>query len=400
MKKRSLRNLEIVSSIRLPGLRNILALLLCGLILPSELVAEKPMITETTFGRLKDGRTARLYTLENGNGMRAKITDYGAILVALEAKDRNGELADVTLGYDTLEGWLTNTSYFGATVGRFGNRIKGGRFSLDGEEYSLAANNHPGGIPCHLHGGVVGFDKVLWKSEGRIAEEGAQVVLSYLSVEGEEGYPGNLAVTVTYTLTEKDELIWEAQAETDAATIVNIVHHSYWNLSGDPDTSINDHQLTLFAGRYLPTDAGLIPTGERKSVEGTPMDFTSSMLIGARLDADYDSLVKGAGYDHAWVLDGAPSSEHGLHRAAVLVDPETGRKMEVDTNQPAVQFYGGNFLDGTVSGKGGVAYEHRSGLCLETENFPDAPNQPDFPTAVLRPGERYYHKMIHRFSAE
>ncbi len=358
------------------------------------------MINETIFGGLDDGRMARLYTLENANGLRARVTDYGAILVSLDAPDRDGQLADVTLGYDTLEGWLTNTSYFGSTVGRFGNRIKDGRFSLDGQEYSLAKNNEPGGIPCHLHGGIVGFDKVLWQSEGRVTEDGPQVVLTYLSADGEEGYPGNLTVTVTYTLTNDDELVWEAQAETDAPTIVNIVHHSYWNLSGDPTTSINDHKLTLFADRYLPTDAGLIPTGERKPVEGTPMDFTEATLIGDRVNEDYDSLAKGGGYDHAWVLSETPSAESGLFRAAVLVDPETGRRMEIDTNQPAIQFYGGNFLDGTVTGKDGVVYEHRTGLCLETENFPDAPNQPDFPSSVLRPGERYYHKMVHRFSAE
>lgn len=362
--------------------------------------AEAPAgsVREETHGTMPDGREVAIYTLTNANGLVAKVTEYGAILVSLEVPDTDGALADVTLGYDTLEDWLGNTSYFGASVGRFGNRIADGKFTLDGEEYTLATNNNPGGIACHLHGGERGFDKVLWDGEP-FEEDGARGVrLTYISADGEEGYPGELTVEVTYTLTDDDELAWEAKATTDAPTVVNIVHHSYWNLSGDPTTSINDHELTLHADHFLATDAGLIPTGERAPVEGTPMDFTEPRVIGARVDEDFEALELAGGYDHAWVLNETPDGD--LHKAATLHDPETGRVMEISTNQPAVQFYGGNFLDGSVTGKDGIVYEKRTGLCLETENFPDAPNNPDAPSAVLRPGETYHHRMVHTFSTK
>jgi aldose 1-epimerase len=319
--------------------------------------------------------------------------EYGAILVSMEVPDKDGKTKDITHGYDDLAGWLTNTNYFGSTVGRFGNRIAHGRFSLDGKEFKLAKNNDPGGVPCHLHGGIVGFDKVLWT--GKPVGEDA-VEFTYLSKDGEEGYPGNLTVKVTYTLNDDNELSWVAQATTDAPTILNMVHHSYWNLSGDPAASINDHQLTLLAPSYLPTNAGLIPTGEVAPVSGTPMDFTKPMRIGERVDADFEALDFGGGYDHCWVLE----KGSGVRKAAKLKHPETGRVMEISTDQPAIQFYGGNFLDGTVAGKGGVKYAKRSALCLETQNFPDAPNQPSFPSAVLRPGATYSHTMIHKFSVE
>ena len=222
--------------------------------------------------------------------------------------------------------------------------------------------------------------------------------LTYVSPDGEEGYPGTLTTVVTYTLTDKNELVWEARATSDAPTVLNVVHHSYWNLSGDATTSINDHELTLYAEHYLPTNAGLIPTGDVASVAGTPMDFTSPHVIGERVEATFEALELGAGYDHAWVLSGEKDGD--LNKAARLKDPETGRVMTISTNQPAIQFYGGNFLDGTVTGKGGVVYEHRTALCLETENYPDAPNNPEAPSAVLRAGETYYHKMVHAFSAE
>lgn len=355
-------------------------------------------VSEAIFGQMPDGADAKIFTLTNANGMEAKITEYGAILVSLTTPDKDGTLADVTHGYDTLEGWLTNTSYFGATVGRFGNRIADGKFTLDGKEYTLATNNDPGGIPCHLHGGIKGFDKVLWKGESFEGEGARGVNLTYVSPDGEEGYPGTLTTVVTYTLTDKNELVWEARATSDAPTVLNVVHHSYWNLSGDATTSINDHELTLYAEHYLPTDAGLIPTGQVASVAETPMDFTSAHVIGERVEAAFEALKLGAGYDHAWVLSGEKDGE--LNKAARLKDPETGRVMTISTNQPAIQFYGGNFLDGTVTGKGGVVYEHRTALCLETENYPDAPNNPEAPSAVLRAGETYYHKMVHAFSAE
>jgi aldose 1-epimerase len=352
---------------------------------------QKP--TEEIYGKMPDGQEVKIFTLANSNGLRARVTEYGAILVSMETPDKSGKTADLTHGYDTLAGWLTNDSYLGATVGRFGNRIKDGKFTLDGKEYSLATNNDPGGIPCHLHGGVKGFDKVLWS--GKITPENG-VEFTYISKDGEEGYPGTLTVHVTYTLTAKNELKWEAKATTDAPTILNLVHHSYWNLSGNPTTLINDHVLTLNAGKYLPTNIGLIPTGEIDPVAGTPLDFTKPTAIGARIDEDFEALKFAGGYDHAWVL----TNGKGVRLAARLEDPKSGRVMEVFSDQLAIQFYGGNFLDGTTAGKGGVAYAKRTALCLETEGFPDAPNHPSFPSAVLRPGETYRHTMIHQFSTK
>ena len=350
-------------------------------------------VKEENYGAMPDGKLVKIFTLINKNGLKAKVTEYGAILVSMEIPDKSGKTADITHGYDSLAGWLTNTSYFGATVGRFGNRIKDGKFTLDGKDYKLATNNDPGGIPCALHGGLKGFDKVLWS--GKVASD-KSVEFSYTAKDGEEGYPGNLTVNVTYSLTDDNELKWEAKATTDAPTVLNVVHHSYWNLSGDPKTSINDHILMLNADGFLPTNVGLIPTGKIDPVAGSPMDFTKPTVIGERVDADFEALKFGGGYDHAWVL----KKGDGVRLAARLKDPKSGRVMEVSTDQPAVQFYGGNFLDGKVAGKSGVKYAKRSALCLETEGFPDAPNHPSFPSAVLRPGETYRHTMIHKFSAE
>ncbi len=350
-------------------------------------------VREEIFGQTPDGRLVKIFTLTNQNGLRARVTEYGAILVSMETPDLSGKTADITHGYDTLEGWLTNTAYFGATVGRFGNRIKDGGFTLDGKEYRLATNNDPGGIPCHLHGGVKGFDKVLWSGKPT-ANNGVE--FTYLSKDGEEGYPGNLTVKITYSLSDDNELKWEASATTDAPTILNIVHHSYWNLSGDPTQSINDEILTLAAPHFLPTDAGLIPTGAITPVAGTPMDFTKPTVIGESVEADFEALQFGNGYDHCWVLEKGT----GVRFAARLKDPRSGRVMEVFTDQPAIQFYAGNFLDGTVAGKGGVKYAKRSALCLETEGFPNSPNMPSFPSPVLRPGQTYMHVLIHKFFAE
>ena len=374
--------------------------LVSTLILMSSLLphAARAGMTEAVYGKMPDGREVKLWTLTNVAGMEAKVTEYGAILVSLKAPDRDGKFADITHGYDSLEGWLTNSAYFGATVGRFGNRIANGKFTLDGKEYSLVTNNDPGGIPCSLHGGKEGFCKKLWKGEGFTGETGSGVKLTYTSPDGEEGYPGELSVEVTYTLTEKNELVWEAKATTKAPTVLNIVHHTYWNLSGDPSTSINDHEMTLYADRYLATNAGMTPTGELAPVAGTPLDFLEPTVIGKRIDADHEAIKLAGGYDHAWVLNGTP--EGSLVRAARVRDPKTGRTLTLTTNQPAVQFYGGNFLDGTTTGKAGVKYQHRTALCLETENYPDAPNNPKAPSPVLRPGETYYHKMVHTFTAE
>ena len=343
------------------------------------------------FGKLADGREVRIYTLTNRHGLKARVMEYGAILVSMEAPDKHGKMADLTHGFDTLEEWVNhNGSYFGATVGRCGNRIAAGKFSLDGVDYTLVTNNDPGGIPCHLHGGSIGFDKVLWT--GKAGEN--SVEFTRVSPDGEEGYPGALSVKVTYTLNDDNELIWEATAVTDAPTIVNMVHHSYWNLSGDPRTTILDHELTLNADSYLPTDAGLIPTGEIAPVAGTPMDFTHAQMIGARIDEDFKPLEYGAGYDHCWIL----REGTGVRAAARLRDPSSGRVMDISTNQPAVQCYAAYYLDGVTPGKNGGPYASRTAIAMETEGFPDAPNQPGFPSCVLRPGETYTHTLVHGFS--
>jgi aldose 1-epimerase len=349
-------------------------------------------ITQEVFGHLPDGREVRIFSLTNRHGLRARVSEFGAVLVSMEAPDRFGKSADLTLGYDTLAGWMENPAYLGATCGRFGNRIAGGKFILDGKEHVLATNNEPGGIPCHLHGGHTGFNKVLWS--GRISDEGVE--FSYVSPHGEEGYPGSLEVRVTYALNDDNELVWSVDAVTDAPTIVNIIHHSYWNLSGDPSTAADEHLLEINAASYLPTDAGMIPTGEIAPVAGTPMDFTKPTVIRERSEQDFEALKTGNGYDHCWVLNGGG----GVRLAARLKDPKTGRVLEVHTDQPGVQIYAGNFLDGSVSGKNGIRYPRRGGVCLETQRFPDSPNKPAFPSCVLRPGETYRHVMIHRFLCE
>jgi len=370
-----------------------LSLLACKKTESTTTLPTGPSLATSTYGKMPDGREVKIFTIINKNGLRARVMEYGAILVSMESPDKTGKLANLTHGFDTLEGWLGCKSYFGASVGRFGNRISNGKFTLDGKDYQLATNNKPGNILCHLHGGDKGFDKVLWtgKPVGNNAVE-----FIYLSKSGEEGYPGNLTTKITYTLTESNELKWEAEATTDAPTIINLCHHSYWNLSGDPTQTINGHVLTLNADQYLPTTAGLIPTGAPAPIADTPMDFTSPTEIGARVGADFEALKFGGGYDHCWVL----RKGENLHLAARVKDPKSGRVMEITTNQPAIQFYGGNFLDGTEVGRNGVAYKFRTALALETENYPDAPNQPTFPTAVLRPGQTYKHVMIHKFSVE
>ena len=357
------------------------------------IMAAETKLTQEVYGKMPDGHEIKIFTLTNKNGLKAKVTEYGAILVSMEVPDKAGKVADITHGYDTLAGWLTNTSYFGSTVGRFGNRIRDGKFSLDGKDYKLATNNDPGGIPCALHGGLKGFDKVAWA--GKAVGDNA-VELTYTSKDGEEGYPGNLTVKVTYSLDDANELKWDAVATTDAPTVLNIVQHTYWNLSGDPTKSINDHILTLNAENYLPTDAGLIPTGDIAPVKGTPMDFTKPTAIGERVGEDFEALKLGGGYDHAWVV----KKGEGVRLDARVKDPKSGRVMEISSNQPAIQFYGGNFLDGKAVGKGGVAYTYRTALALETEGFPNSPNEPSFPSPVLRPGQTYKHSMVFKFSAE
>lgn len=365
----------------------------------SELTEAVPMAAEQRsieqsrrFGVLPDGGEAKVFALVNRRGLEARVSDYGATLLSMKVPDRHGVMADVTLGFDTFAGWLANGPYFGATIGRYGNRIAGGKFSLDGRDFTLATNNFPGGIPCHLHGGGKGFDKALWHARP-IGEN--SVEFTHLSPDGDEGYPGNLGVKVTYTLTDDDELIWLAEATTDAPTVVNVIHHSYWNLAGDSASPAIGHQLTLHARHFLPTDTGMIPTGEIAPVASTPMDFTTPQIVGERIDSDFEALRFASGYDHCWVLENGGE----VRPAARLRDPASGRVLEILTDQPGIQFYAGNFIEHKLAGKNGVHYPRRSGLCLETQRFPDAPNQPSFPSSVLRPGETYRHVMIHRFSA-
>ncbi len=355
-------------------------------------MSDATVIQQETYGQLPDGKEVTLFTLTNSHGTIARVMNYGAILVSLETADSSGQLADLTHGYDTLDGWLHNDHYLGATVGRYGNRIADGKFSLDGKDYTLATNNDPGGIPCALHGGIQGFDKKLW--DYAVTDSG--VTFTCTSNDGEEGYPGNLTAKVSYSLNENNELTWEASATTDAATVINLIHHSYWNLSGDSTTPITDHLLTLNAPRYLPTTPGMIPLGELSTVKGTPMDFTTPQMIGDRIDDDFEALQLGEGYDHCWVL---PENE-GVQLAARAEDPKSGRVMEIHTDQPGIQFYTANFLNPSVVGKNNTPYQRRTALCLETQNFPDAPNQPDFPSCVLRPNETYKHTLIHKFSTQ
>lgn len=337
------------------------------------------------FGKTPDGQEVDLYTLTNTNGITAKITNYGAILVSLEVPDKNGKLADITLGFDTLEGYIKGHPYFGATVGRYANRIGGAKFKLNDLEYKLAANN----VPNHLHGGIKGFDKVVWKAEEERGDSDKVLVkLSYLSKDSEEGYPGNLACTVTYTLTKDDELKINYEAETDKPTVINLTNHSYWNLAGQGNGDILGHELMLNADMYTPVDEGLIPTGEIKRVKDSPMDFTKPMIIGSRI-----AQVEG-GYDHNYVLNSGGGT---LALCARVYEPTSGRFMEIHTIQPGVQFYTGNFLDGSITGKAGKVYNKNFGFCLETQHFPDSPNKPDFPSVVLKPGDKYTTVTVHKF---
>lgn len=347
-------------------------------------------VQKETFGKTPDGRKVELYTLTNANGLKAGIMTYGAIVLSLEVPDRNGKLADITLGFDTLDEYLKGHPYFGAIVGRYGNRIGKGKFTLNGIEYQLATNNGPN----HLHGGIKGFDKVVWDAEPVTEKDAVGVKLSYLSKDGEEGYPGNLSCTVIYTLTNNDELRISYEATTDKPTPVNLTHHSYFNLAGHGTGDILGHELMLNADRFTPVDEGLIPTGELRSVKGTPMDFTKPTAIGARVNQEDQQLKYGLGYDHNFVLKGGGGS---LALAARVYEPTSGRVMEIYTSQPGIQFYSGNFLDGTNVGKGGKVYKHRYGFCLETQHFPDSPNKPEFPSVILNPGDKYTHVTVHKF---
>lgn len=352
-------------------------------------------VEKKLFGEIADGRPVTLYTLTGAGGFVVEIMDYGASIVSIRTPDRTGRVDDVTLGFSSFGDYAGKSPYFGSVVGRVANRIANARFTLDGKTYALAANNSPGGLPCSLHGGNVGFDKVIWQAEPCEIEGRPSVRLHYLSKDGEEGYPGNLSVQVVYSLTRDNGLRIDYEATTDAPTPVNLSNHAYFNLRGEGNGTILDHELTLQASRYTPVNKGLIPTGGLKLVRGTPFDFTTPHRIGERINDADEQLSFGGGYDHNFVLD---RKGRALELAGTVYEPMSGRVLEVLTTEPGMQFYSGNFLDGAIVGKSGKPYPHRSALVLETQHHPDSINQPEFPSAVLRPGGIYQSSTVFRFS--
>ena len=352
-------------------------------------------VTKTTTKAAYAGKPIEMVTLKNGHGLEVQAITYGAIITSIKVPDRTGTIADVALGFDRPEQYWAEPlpPFFGAVVGRYGNRIAKGKFTLDGKTYTLAINN----APNTLHGGNKGFDKQVWTVTTKDEAAGSSAVFSRPSPDGEEGYPGTLQARVTYTLTEKNELIVEYHATTDKATPVNLTQHSYFNLAGEGVGTILDHELTLDADRYTPVDETLIPTGELAPVQGTPFDFRKATAIGARIDQANPQLKNGKGYDHNWVLNRKGA---GLQHAATLRDPKSGRTLDIATTEPGLQFYSGNFLDGTIKGKGGKPYVLRSGLCLETQHYPDSPNKPSFPSTILLPGKAYDSRTVFTFSAK
>ncbi|MCJ7728577.1 MAG: galactose mutarotase [Sedimentisphaerales bacterium] len=341
------------------------------------------------FGKTADGQAVDIVTLTNGKCLTAKITTYGGIIVSVEAPDREGKPGDIVLGFDTLDGYLKSHPYFGAIIGRYGNRIGGAKFKLDGKEYKLAANNGANS----LHGGIMGFDKVVWKIEKAEAEGNrAELKLGYLSKDGEEGYPGNLKCIVTYTLTADNKLEMKYEATTDKPTVVNLTNHAYWNLAGQGSGDVLGHELMINADKYTAVDKELIPTGELKSVKDTPLDFTKPMTIGSRIEQ-----VDIKGYDHNYVLKGKAGQ---MKLAARVYEPASGRVMEIQTTEPGIQFYSSNWLDGTLKGKEGKVYNKHGAFCLETQHYPDSPNKPNFPSVVLRPGQKYETVTVHTFSTK
>jgi aldose 1-epimerase len=351
----------------------------------------KGKITVSDFGKMPDGKPVSIYTLVNGKGVMMRVINYGGIITSLSIPDRRGHKEDVVLGYDSLSGYLKSSPFFGALIGRYGNRIAKGKFRLDGKEYTLAKNNDEN----HLHGGNIGFDKVYWDIEEHPSEDGVALKLTYLSKDMEEGYPGNLKVEVIYTLTDNNELRIDYKATTDKKTVVNLTQHTYFNLTAGK-SDILSHDLVLNADKFLPVDKTLIPTGEQKNVAGTPFDFRSPTPIGKRINEKDEQLKFGKGYDHCWILNPA---RDGLNNAATLYDSTSGREVIVYTSEPGIQFYSGNFLDGSITGKNNINYKFRTGLCLETQKFPDSPNRPEFPSVTLSPGETYASQTIYKFTA-
>ena len=362
-----------------------------GLLFAQTSPKQKSGVEQQDFGT-RDGRPVILYTLTNSHGVEVRAMNYGGIILSLRVPDRKGQLADIVLGHDKAEGYMPNPPFLGAIVGRYANRIANGTFTLDGKTYTLPKNDGPN----TLHGGITRtFDKVLWDGEPLKGKNG--VSFTYLSKDGEEGFPGNLKVTVTYTLADSNELVIDYQATTDKATPINVSQHSYFNLKGEGNGDILDHEIMINADKFTPVDKNLIPTGELRAVKGTPFDFTTSTKIGARIEDSYEQMVLGHGYDHNFVLSRKGA---GLSLAARVYEPTTGRVLEVSTTQPAVQFYTGNFLDGSVTGKEGHVYKRRYGFCLETQHYPDSPNHPDFPSTILKPGEKFHQTTVFKFSAK
>lgn len=368
------------------------AALAAGLLAGSEVMAGS--IEKTTFGSLPDGTAVELYTLENDGGMSVAILTYGGIVQAVNVPDRTGAVANVALGFGKLADYVEKNPYFGTITGRYANRIAGGRFTLDGTTYELAKNNGPNA----LHGGLAGFDKKLWQAREINGADRVGVELTYTSPDGEEGYPGTLDTKVTYTLTDDNQLRIAYEATTDKKTVVNLTNHTYFNLAGEGRGSILDHELMLNASAYTPVDGTLIPTGEIAKVQGTPMDFKAPTRIGERIRDGEEQLVYGRGYDHNWVLD--KTQPGALTLAARVREPTTGRVMEVHTTEPGIQFYAGNFLDGTLVGTGGRMYRQGDGFCLETQHYPDSPNHPEFPSTVLEPGQVYETTTVYAFSTD
>jgi aldose 1-epimerase len=349
----------------------------------------KSPLSRQPFGKTKEGTPVDLFTLRNSQGAEAKISNYGGIVVSLKVPDRNGKMGDVVLGYDHLEGYLKETPYFGALVGRYGNRIAKGKFTLSGQQYTLATNNGPNA----LHGGLKGFDKVVWEPKILATPSGTALELHYVSKDGEEGYPGNLSVTAVYTLTDDNALKLEYTATTDKETVLNLTHHSYFNLAGKGD--ILKHEVMINADKFTPVDANLIPTGELRPVEGTPLDFRKPTAIGSRINQDDEQLKLGSGYDHNFIIN-KPSGELGL--CARVYDYSSGRVLEVSSTEPGIQFYTGNFLSGSIKGKGGWVYQKRNAFCMEPQHYPDSPNHPEFPTTVLKPGQTFKSTIIYKLS--
>ena len=357
---------------------------------PANAAVKEGSVNKAEFGKTPEGEVVDVYTLTNSEGMEVRAITFGGVITSIRVPDRAGKLDDVALGFNNLEGYIKNPPYFGSIIGRYANRIGKGRFTLDGKTYTLAINNPPN----HLHGGIKGFDKVVWKAESFKNADGVGIVFTHTSPDGDEGYPGTLALRVSYTLNNKNEIAFDYEATTDKATPVNLTQHSYFNLAGEGSGDILNHVMTIHASKITPVDQSLIPTGELASIEGTPFDFRKPTAIGARIADNHPQIGFGKGYDHNFALD---RTGDGLVLAAHVEEPANGRILEISTTEPGIQFYTGNFLDGTLTGKSGQPYKQRTGFALETQHYPDSPNKPDFPNTILKPGETYKSKTVYAF---